>query len=503
MLVRSIQVNQEQTVKLYFYYNDNSLQEDIVKNRKFNVLIIGAGVAGMSAACKLNENQQSFAIIEKSNSVGGLAKTYRIKEGDLEFYTDNGPHLFSYGEGEVSSFISKIIPKDQTIPIQLKEKIVVNGKILNFPVSAKQMLRMFGLPFIVRAILDYSIRLIQYKLLKKPVSNFSSFVVANLGKTLANVTTISYLKKIFGIPAEELHVDLATERFNFLSISLFIKDYLKDAFFPQRRGLNIQEKIIMYPKSGIGLFSEIIQTQIKEAGHPIFLNSYLKKLIHNSSNQFTHAVISLNGKEEVFDFDYIIESIPVDDLIQLISPSPPQHVIDAALKLPYRDQVYLFITLDTERVSEEHSFYFADTNVPFCRVTEMKNFDSQMSPPGKTSLLVEFFCNKGDKISVMTKDDLLQLALPFLEKYCHLNRKHIRNFYIFPLYKAYPLYNLEYKKNLDIIMTYLNSFNNLSYIGRTGKFKYISQPSSIRMGINAAKKSTELLTQQENNFQLQ
>ncbi len=63
---------------------------------KTEILIIGAGPAGMAAAMELSRAKKDFLIVERSPSVGGLSKTYTFKEGDLTFYTDNGPHRFFY-----------------------------------------------------------------------------------------------------------------------------------------------------------------------------------------------------------------------------------------------------------------------------------------------------------------------------------------------------------------------------------------------------------------------
>ena len=55
-----------------------------------NVVILGAGADGMSAAYEMYKNGRQSTIIEKDSQVGGLAKTYQFGE----FRTDNGPHRF-------------------------------------------------------------------------------------------------------------------------------------------------------------------------------------------------------------------------------------------------------------------------------------------------------------------------------------------------------------------------------------------------------------------------
>jgi protoporphyrinogen oxidase len=452
-------------------------------------LIVGAGVSGMSAGLELYRNNKQFAIVEKNNRVGGLSTTFSINEDNLEFRSDNGPHFFSYGKGKVGEFIESVIPRDCMIPVKLKERIFINGKVLDFPVIPKQMLKTFGPWFVLRSLSDYIIAVIEHNLIKRSSSTFYEYVVANLGRTLATTTSISYLEKIFGIPAKELHSDLAKQRFHFLSLSKFIKEIIRNLILLKGFGTQIKKSYInnIYPNFGIGVYSDLIKKQLENQGYPFFFKSFMTKIKHEN-NHFTSAYLNINGTDHEIKFDYIIESIPIGDFVNLMDPPPPPEVIEAASNLPYRNQIYLFITLDVDKFSEYNSVYFADANIPFCRVTEMKNFDNKMAPAGKTSLLIEFFCNKGDKIANLTKDELFEVTLPYLEKFLSLDKKTVRKYYRFPLDKAYPIYTMTYRRNLDVIMNYLNSFDNLFYIGRTGKFEYISQPRAIEMGIEAARK---------------
>lgn len=464
------------------------LNKDLLEEKKYSVMIVGAGVAGLSAAIELERNQEDFVVIEKNNGVGGLAITYIVKEGTLEFRADNGPHLFSYGKkNNLINFINSIIPKEMIIPVKIRERLIIKGKTIDFPVVPIQMLRTYGYAFITKAILEYFIAAFQYQVLKKPVTNFYNYVEANLGKTMAMTTTVKYLEKVFGIPATQLHINLAKQRFSFLSLSKYLREFLKNLVRMKKIGTDTESfnTDVIYSEQGIGVFSKLIQNEVENSGHPILFNSYLKKLFHEN-NHFTKANVHTNGQELQLRVDYVVESIPIEDFVKLLHPPAPKNVLEAAGKLPYRNQVYLFITLNANKLSDYHSIYFADKEIPFSRVSEMKNFDPKMSPPGKTSLLVEFFCNKDDHICNLTTENLFKLALPFLEKYCSFDINMVRNYYSFPLDKAYPIYNLDYKHNLDIILDYLETFDNLFPIGRTGKFEYISMPRAIEMGMNAA-----------------
>ena len=110
-----------------------------------------------------------------------------------------------------------------------------------------------------------------------------------------------------------------------------------------------------------------------------------------------------------------------------------------------------------------------------------------MSPKGKTSLFVEFFCWKDDEIWNMPKEDLFELAIVWLDKLDFVNREEVIDIYHIRKENAYPVYDLDYKKNLDTVKEFLDGIENLIYIGRPGRFKYTNQDHSLEMGILAAR----------------
>jgi hypothetical protein len=52
--------------------------------------------------------------------------------------------------------------------------------------------------------------------------------------------------------------------------------------------------------------------------------------------------------------------------------------------------------------------------------------------------------------------------------------------------RCYPIYRLNYRKEVDCISKYLGTIQGLSVIGRYGSFKYNNQDHSILMGILAS-----------------
>ena len=56
-----------------------------------DVIIIGAGIAGLTAGLELEEGGIDFQILESSNRAGGKLGSVRV--GD--YLVETGPHLFS------------------------------------------------------------------------------------------------------------------------------------------------------------------------------------------------------------------------------------------------------------------------------------------------------------------------------------------------------------------------------------------------------------------------
>lgn len=454
----------------------------MMPNNQYDTLIIGAGAAGLSAAVELSRVNKDFALVEKSNSVGGLAKTYVRSESGLVFRTDNGPHLYLHKE----KYLLQFIDNTEVVPVKPRQRVFVDGKSYNFPVQLLQLLRKQGYLDITKVLFYYGISLIKYRLLRRPVTNFYDYAVANLGKKFATLTTISFMEKVYGLPSKELHLELARQRFQFLSASRFLKSILTSKLPKKAKRKKKVKYPLLFPQYGTGTFYEAMKTKIENAGHPIFLNSYPIRIRHEG-NKVKSVKLRVNQEDFEVTVNYLIESIHIPDLIELLDPPAPAYVREAAIKLRYRGHINLFITLDADKIIEEHSIYFTDAQVPFSRITEMKNFSAKMSPPGKTSLLVEFFCNEGDKIHRLTEYELLELALPFLEKYIFLKRSQIRSCYRLAVNKSYPVYDLSYETNIAIVKRYLDSFDNMFSIGRPGRFEYTSQPRSLEMGIEAAR----------------
>jgi protoporphyrinogen oxidase len=453
---------------------------------RVKTLIVGAGPAGMASALELLKAGRDFTVIEKRDGVGGLARTYVIDEDGLEFRTDNGPHRFFSKNPYLYEMIGGLLD-ERWITVKRLTRQYINGTFLEYPVKAGQVLRVLGLGLVARALFDYAVARFRYGLLKKPIHNFEDYAVANFGRTLAEFNILNYTEKVWGVPCRGLHADWAKQRISGLNIVSLVTSTVAKALKLGKAG---KPKSLVdefyYPDLGTGLIYDAIADRVRASGRSVLLKSEPTRLFHDGA-RITHGDFMVAGQPQRLVFDELIESVHITDFLPLLDPKPPREVLDAAARLKFRSQVYLFITLDKERISPDQWLYYPDPKIPFARSSEMKNFSAKMSPAGKTSLFIEFFCDAGDPIYGMTAEQLFELSMPWFEKFGFFSRKEVRKIYRFQGGKDYPIYDLGYQDNLTVVKGWLDRFQNLYYVGRPGRFKYTNQDHSLEMGILAAR----------------
>ena len=89
-----------------------------------NIIIVGAGPAGLTAAAELLENGQAVTLIEKDTQyVGGIARTVNYKG----FRFDIGGHRFFSKSEEINTWWHRRLAAD-FIKVKRRSRIYYRGK---------------------------------------------------------------------------------------------------------------------------------------------------------------------------------------------------------------------------------------------------------------------------------------------------------------------------------------------------------------------------------------
>src|SRR3989338_6304573 len=99
-----------------------------------DVIIIGAGIAGLSAGFELYKKNIDFQILETSDRVGGVIETLKIED----FLIENGPHTFSSMSKETLDLIKELGIEDlltEANPSSKKRYVYLNNQLIPVPSS--------------------------------------------------------------------------------------------------------------------------------------------------------------------------------------------------------------------------------------------------------------------------------------------------------------------------------------------------------------------------------
>ncbi|GAB4305232.1 MAG: hypothetical protein Kow0069_00710 [Promethearchaeota archaeon] len=446
-------------------------------------VIVGAGPAGLSAGYELVKNGLSCLVVEKNDRVGGISTTYQFGE----FRTDNGPHRFFSKNPMLYDLIEELLG-DDWVPVPRLTRQYINGKYYHYPVKVLQAFFNAGPSVAVRMALDFALSFVRKTLLNPPTLTFEDWVVLNFGRRLAEFNLINYTEKIWGISTREISANWAEQRIQGLSIFEMIKkDVLK-----MDQGIATMVEVFYYPRYGIGQVYETMARRIEEAGSEVRLETRPAKIVTDGTSKVTEVVLKRrDGQLQTVPVTNLVSSMPITELVEILDPPAPPEVLEAARSLSYRDQRYVFLMIDRERCTEDTWIYFPTPDIPFGRMMEPKNWTQEMSPPGKTSLFIEYFCFEGDKIWTMSEEQLVRMTVKYLVALGFFEEGEVIDAKVLNLKKAYPIWNIGYEKILKVIKDYLAKFENLYLVGRNGRFHYNNQDHSIETGILAARSIIE------------
>ena len=449
-----------------------------------SVLILGGGPSGMAASFELARSSAPVTLIERAPQIGGLAKTLQFETPEGVFRTDIGPHRFFSKNAYLYALIGDLLKEHWNL-IPRHTQFFIGGKYYTYPARLKNILRQMEKMRIFRMITDYGYERMRSYVWPRTIRTFEDHALATFGRTLAEFNILNYTEKIWGIPCREISVDWASQRIAGLNVRATLK-----AMFSSKTTAKSLVDSFYYPAHGSGLIYETMRQHLETYGGTVRTSSRPTRFAL-AGNRITDVEVETPEGLHTVKPDTVVCSIPITETVRLFGDAAPAAVREAAKALRFRAQVYLFLTIARERVTQDNWVYFPDKEIPFGRISEMKNFSLLMAPSNMTSLFLEFFCFEGDEIWQMSQERLTALATEWLEKLGIVSRKDVRSAFMLKQEHVYPLYDLAYRAHASTILGWLDGLENFYAIGRPGRFRYTNQDHSLEMGILAARSILE------------
>jgi protoporphyrinogen oxidase len=446
-------------------------------------VIFGGGLTGLSAAYKLSRNGMTPVVFEADSVVGGLSRTI-VSNG---FRYDIGGHRFFTKDREIRQLVLDLMG-DELLRVERTSKIYLRGKFFDYPLKPFNSLYGLGPVTVFRVIMDYVFERIRDLLGQargKPVS-LEDWVVRKFGRTMFEIYFKVYSEKVWGIGCDRISSSWVEKRIQGLSLGAA----LKNAFF-NFSGRDIPSLVdeFDYPELGIGRISERLEQEISQSDK-VIKNASMSRL-RAEGKTITGAEIDIKGETLNVSGSHYISTVPLDALVRSITPEPPAHVLEAAEGLGFRDLLTVALAVDKDNVTGESWVYIPEKRFPFGRLHEPRNWSSAMAPEGKTMVVVEYFCFRGDEIWERPDSELHDMTVKGLVELGFLRPEEVLWSEVLRVPGTYPLFEVGYSDKVSTLMDYLTGFDNLTVAGRSGTFAYLNMDHAIRAGWEAADRALE------------
>src|SRR5262249_52149424 len=439
------------------------------------VIIIGAGPAGLTAAYELAKLNLCPIILEKGDKVGGLARTEDYKG----FYFDMGGHRFFTKVQEVKRMWREVLGQDFLRRPRLS-RIYYNGKFFDYPLKPINALVGLGFWESIRIALSY----LRWQISPyRHEESFEQWVTNRFEKRLFEIFFKSYTEKVWGISCSDLKAEWAAQRIKDLSL----KTALLSMFITPKKKIKTLIEEFEYPRLGPGMMWNTVRQQIERRGAIVQLDADVTSIARRG-NCVDSVTISRNSHQETIKGSHFISSMPVTEFIKKLDPSPPAAVLQAAEKIHHRDFLTVCLVVNKPDLFPDNWIYVHDPDVKVGRIQNFKNWSPDMVPDStKTSLGLEYFCTEGGELWEMKDEDLIELGKREVDRIGLACYSDIVDGCVCRVPKAYPVYDSEYREYLIKVREFIDGLENFQTIGRNGLHRYNNQDHAMLTGILAVR----------------
>ncbi len=419
------------------------------------VIILGAGIAGLGASYCLRERLGSVLVLEQSDTYGGLCGGFEIcgytfdRFVHLTFSTDlevNG--IFKLSSSEIITHIPNPynIYKGQWIKHPAQNNL--------FPLTEEEKLRV---------IADFKSRPTSVDI--ESIKDYEQWLRIQYGDYFAEHFPMVYTRKYWMAEARDLEPKWIGNRLYQPSI-----DEVIDGCKTEDTPVTYYAKEMRYPAKG---------------GY----KSFLKELIKDADVRYNERVTKIDTSSKtveteignIYNYNRLISSLPLPEVLNMLD-SVPTEVAVAGNKLRCTCGYQISIGLKTKNIPPYLWWYIYDEDILPARVYSPSLKSPDNAPEGCSSLQMEIYCEK----DAYSKDELISRSVGKLIELNIIKEADI----LFTDVRFEKYANVIFDHNIyesrKIVRDYLDSVG-IETIGRFGEWDYLWSDQSLLSGLNINK----------------
>lgn len=485
------------------------------------VIIIGAGPTGLTAAYELLQQSDIRPVVyEMSDAIGGISQTVEYKGNRM----DIGGHRFFSRSNRVMRWWLDILPLqsetthnyssalwdavqgwpdgpdpalvDNVMLMRTRlSRILFKRRLFDYPLSLSTR-TLANLGWKQTAEIGLSYALAQLKPIRSERS-LEDFLINRFGRSLYRTFFADYTEKVWGVPCAAISPEWGAQRIKALSVKNAVLDALRNCF---RKDVSLEQsrtetsliRQFLYPKLGPGQLWEEVAARVRQGGGEVRLRHKVVGLRVEGSHVVAVQVRNEDtGQVLTHDADYVLSTMPVQELVAAVTPEAPSQIQSIAQGLIYRD----FITVGPllERLQPlghgrastdagtiaDNWIYVQESDVKVGRLQFFNNWSPYLvRDPRLLWIGLEYFCNIGDTLWSRSNAEMLQFATEELERLGMIDKQAVLDGTVVRMPRCYPAYFGTYDR-FPTLREYTDRLANLFLVGRNGMHRYNNQDHSM------------------------
>ncbi|HEY7636808.1 MAG TPA: FAD-dependent oxidoreductase [Gemmatimonadales bacterium] len=413
------------------------------------VVVIGAGIAGLTAAAALRRQRIPVRLFEAGREVAGLAASFVDQDG------------FSYDFG--AHFITNRLAAALGVGTACRdvryygESVFLKGKTYSYP---------FGLAASPRFALSAIARRGRQIVRRQPAVTAAEWFSDMYGELLAREVAIPLVEAWSGAPADRLAASVGNKFGYGIGHTMFLKLATRVLGKAVASGYcNEQPESIhvwhVYPMGGVALLCRKLAESLEEV---LQLESPVQKILVEDER-----VVGVRVHGQEIEASAVVSTAPVHILPRLVEGSQSlQHLA----RFRYRPMIFVNLRLTGRNLMSDVVTWTPEAEFPFFRITEAPQSMPWLAPAGKTMLTIDIGCEQQDPLWTMGDGELGELCLRHLQPLLPDVRERYLGCQVLRTPIAYPIYLQEYEAE-RLKLQQSTGVAGLHSIGRNGEFAHI------------------------------
>ncbi|HEV2343974.1 MAG TPA: FAD-dependent oxidoreductase [Actinocrinis sp.] len=460
-------------------------------NSSTDLVVLGAGPAGLSAAWRAARRGLSVVVLDRSDAVGGMAASFDVAGIRVDYGSHRlNPDMPAY----VLADLRYLLGGD--LQTRYRDgRLLLGNKWITYPFKPRELAR--ALPAVPMARAAFEAIATPWRRSRAPENpeSYAELMRAGFGPTLYEQVYAPYARKLWGLAGHEIDVDQARRKAGApTALAALVRSV--------RSAMSSESLAYLYPRRGFGQLSEALADAALTSGARLRLGAVVERLDVGESDIAVrlgrsehHIAAAERGGWSGFDHweasgwlraKHVFSTLPLPLLARMTSPGAPYEAVEASGNLRFRAIVLVYAVHRGSRWTKHDVHYIPASGTPVSRISEPANHRINPEDPEDRSVVCfELPCDIGDEIWDASDDELLDVVgeavqrtgLPPLNL-DWLQVKRLRN--------VYPVYQRGYRDHLAVLEEWVDRMANLTSFGRLGLFTPDNTHHAMVMGYEAA-----------------